>query len=78
MVVVIVLNLGGEVERAREAFELLLWWLVIGALWFVDWRRLVRRRASGRSSSGRRSSRRRIIERAAWGARTRADVQQRI
>lgn len=40
IVVVIVLNLGGEVERAREAFELLLWWLALGALWFVDWRRV--------------------------------------
>jgi hypothetical protein len=40
-VVIIVLNLGGEVERAAEAFELLIWWLALGALWFVDWRRVI-------------------------------------
>jgi hypothetical protein len=32
-----------SIEHAPESFELLLWWLLIGALWFVDYGRLAKR-----------------------------------
>ena len=69
MIPVLVLNMGVE-ERAEEAFQTLLWWLLIGALWFVDWRRIVRSVNGSRSSQGtRRPVRKEVIResRVAYG-----------
>ena len=40
MLAIIVLNLV-YIEYTWETVKLLLWWLAIGALWFVNWRDLI-------------------------------------
>ena len=72
MIAVIVLSFA-SIEHAAESRELLLWWLAIGGLWFVDWRRVTRwinRQRPTAQSSARHGS----ITPGTWVGRRSADV----